>query len=1219
MFTALIGPHFVDWASYRESFEREASAYIGRPVTVAGKASFRLLPTPVVSFTDIRVGDAAAPDVEMERFRAEVELTPLLKGEVRIIQMAVERPQFRIDIARLLGKEGALEGAWRLDPERISLERLQIIDGRALVNDSRTGRSWRAEGINAVVEADTLMGPGRLTADLVVDGRPIDLTVGFGRMAGNSISAKISAHSPDYPVRMSLDGTYHFPGAAPAKYDGVATVEGIPPKDAKTPRSPWADFRASGKFELAPSDLKIEEAKISYGAMERPLILEASGQLDFGEEPRFNLSIGARQIDVDRSLGGGAEKPVAIEAAFSALVEALPRVALPPLPGELHLEAQGVVVGGGVIQAVGVDLATAAGAWRVENFAAMLPGETRVDLNGTLGVATAPTFQGHARLASKRPTAFAAWWRDEVGSAAKISQFAVDADLDFGPDNQRLSNLVATTGAGTVTGAVDVRRFPQSEQLFVTVDLDADRADLVEARALAELLAGKSVDAGRIDQMTLSLRADVLSAGGVEARSVVVEGGFETGQLNIRRLSVADLAGARIDALGSIRDPFGKPSGSIEASISAADFRGAAEFLASFAPESRIAQHLKDVAPILSPVNAEVSAEGGAAGERLALSLTGSFADTHLTLEADGKGSLDDLASLAGNLTLHADGADSGEVLRQLGLNPLPVRSAPLKVDASFDGELASAGKLTLRGTVAGVDLDYAAETTLREGRVALAGTFKAASADIDPLLLLGGIAVPGVGEGHAASAAGRLEYSGDSVSFALTQASFAGQPVGGALQATFAPDIKLSGVLNLQEASLPFLAGFAAGAKPGVASEGWSDTPFAASVPRKVAIDLALSAATLDLGGPIAATDAKLDLALIGGSLNLDLVEAGFAGGILKGAIAASLHEGEAEVSLRGGLRGGELQVLAWEQAGLPAAFGKLDLSFEAIGRGRSMSGVVATLGGSGSFSIDEGRLNGLNAEALATVMAAAEGEKEPAEDEARETFARLFDSGALAFGRAAGSFSLSDGVMTIPTVSLADDATTILADATLDLNALRLASDWLIRAVGVGDAEAQPSVQLRFSGPIAEPARQIDLNPLLNRLRSRFLQRQLDELEVIDAERERAEAERKRTEAARQAAAELRDRDFGGGATATPAELTPPPEAAPAPELDPASVEIGPDLPPLQTAPPIDLVPDLRVAPPRRRSLPVAPVPAPIPPPPQTFESEYRLLPNGTIVKIR
>ena len=46
--------------------------------------------------------------------------------------------------------------------------------------------------------------------------------------------------------------------------------------------------------------------------------------------------------------------------------------------------------------------------------------------------------------------------------------------------------------------------------------------------------------------------------------------------------------------------------------------------------------------------------------------------------------------------------------------------------------------------------------------------------------------------------------------------------------------------------------------------------------------------------------------------------------------------------MSLRGGLTGGELQALVWEQSGLPAASGKLDASFDVTGRGRSVAGIV-------------------------------------------------------------------------------------------------------------------------------------------------------------------------------------------------------------------------------------------------------------------------------------
>ncbi len=180
-------------------------------------------------------------------------------------------------------------------------------------------------------------------------------------------------------------------------------------------------------------------------------------------------------------------------------------------------------------------------------------------------------------------------------------------------------------------------------------------------------------------------------------------------------------------------------------------------------------------------------------------------------------------------------------------------------------------------------------------------------------------------------------------------------------------------------------------------------------------------------------------------------------------------MHEGEADLSLVGGLQGAALAGLVWEGDGLPVASGALDASFDVVGRGRSTAGIVAALSGSGSFSVGDGRINGLNPAALAAVMAAAEGDTQPDEDKARETFAQLFGSGALDMGRAAASFSITDGVMSIPTVSLSAGATAILADATFDLNRFTLASHWVVRT-GEGSAEeGQPFVQVNFSGDIA------------------------------------------------------------------------------------------------------------------------------------------------------
>ncbi|HEX2255804.1 MAG TPA: AsmA-like C-terminal region-containing protein, partial [Afifellaceae bacterium] len=856
---------------------------------------------------------------------------------------------------------------------------------------------------------------------------------------------------------------------------------------------------------------------------------------------------------------GGSEPATSVRAGLAYFLEAIPGLPRPAIPGVVHLDAQGVVVGGSVIQAVGLDVATAPEGWRIEEFAALLPGETRVDLRGLLGATRELSFTGHGRLESARPSAFAAWWRGQAGSAATIDGFAVEADLDLGDETQSLTNLVVAMGGGTVEGLVERRRFSQSGEIFATVDLAADRADLVEARALVELLAGDALTAGRIDRLNVSLRADALSAGGIEARSVVIEGGREQDVWHLRRLAIADLAGARVDAHGSVRDPLGDHAGRLEATIDAEDITGAAEFLRRLVPDNQAVAHFRRIAPALSPVHADISVESGSEPARLAVHLTGSLAETRFKLTGSGTGKPARPESLDGNLALTLDSGNTAALLAQLGLDPVPVQAGPARIDAGFEGA-AEGGKLRFAGSVAGIDFSYAAETALRDGDIALQGHLDATTSDLDPALLLAGLAVQGIGEGHAGTAAGQLEITPDTFRLALSAATFDGQNVGGTITAGLKDGIDIEGALTLQSASLPVLAALGLGSAPGLEAEGWSDDAFGAVLPPGVSLDLGLTADELGLGLPLNALDAELQLAVSRNALSIDLARADFAGGVLKGAIAATFTDNEADLAIRGSLQDGELQALLWERDGLPAASGELDLSVAATGRGRSTAGVLSSLSGSGSFAVSEGRLNALNPEALEAAVRAGETGLEPDEDKVREEFAIRFGSGALPFGRAAGSFSINSGVLRVGTVSVSAAGTDVLADATLDLNTLTLASEWSVRTGQAGADEQKPTVEIRFAGPIRKPERQVDVQPLLDLVHNRHLQRQLKELEALEQARrlfEAAQGEKLREET------ERRRLD---------AEAAGPRRSAPAAGVRQRSREISP--PDLEA--PLDLLPD-------------------------------------------
>ncbi|MCU0791243.1 MAG: hypothetical protein MUE79_09415 [Nitratireductor sp.] len=100
LFTALLAPFFVDWTSHRAAFEAEASRIIGQPVKVSGEAGMRILPLPSVTFAEISVGqyEDGTPMMTAASFTMDAELMPFLRGELKIVDMRLERPHALIRV-----------------------------------------------------------------------------------------------------------------------------------------------------------------------------------------------------------------------------------------------------------------------------------------------------------------------------------------------------------------------------------------------------------------------------------------------------------------------------------------------------------------------------------------------------------------------------------------------------------------------------------------------------------------------------------------------------------------------------------------------------------------------------------------------------------------------------------------------------------------------------------------------------------------------------------------------------------------------------------------------------------------------------------------------------------------------------------------------------------------------------------------------------------------
>ena len=97
-------PALIDWSRYRSTFESEASQLLGRRVRVGDRVQLRLLPTPYISFDNVRVADASGrfdtPLLRMESFRMQLSTTALLSGNLVAQDVELKAPTLRLAIGR---------------------------------------------------------------------------------------------------------------------------------------------------------------------------------------------------------------------------------------------------------------------------------------------------------------------------------------------------------------------------------------------------------------------------------------------------------------------------------------------------------------------------------------------------------------------------------------------------------------------------------------------------------------------------------------------------------------------------------------------------------------------------------------------------------------------------------------------------------------------------------------------------------------------------------------------------------------------------------------------------------------------------------------------------------------------------------------------------------------------------------------------------------------
>ncbi|MEO5760301.1 MAG: AsmA family protein, partial [Mesorhizobium sp.] len=601
---ALVVPYFIDWTGYRAEFEREASAILGRKVTVQGDATARLLPFPSVTFSNVAVagGPNGQPAMTIETFSMDAELAPFLRGEVLIFDMRLVRPKAIINIAADGTVDWAMRPSSPFDVNQISIEKLTVTEGQIALSHAAGGRSHLISEINSTISAKSLAGPWRMDGALRLDGLRTTIAASTGKADGSGQTRLRLKADPDaYPLVIETDGNAGIVKGA-AVYSGQFKISGADKNSAQLRGSdgetvkvsagkPDPGFRLNGKFALDHQKLGVDEFRFETGPLDNPYTADGKASVDLGLKPSFAIEANGAQVKFDEAVGAAAGAGLTLDQRIAGLEQALLDLPKPAIPGTIEVKLPAVVAGDTTVRDVHLSAEPTEGGWKVKSLAATLPGRTALEADGMLmlNVQGQFGFTGSLLMAVAQPSGFAAWLSKDVDEAIRrLPAAGFKAKVDLSEKRQAFSDLELILGKAKFSGRIDSSQ-PDDAKPSVLMRLEGGDLDVDGLAAFVSIFVNdKGANRFSDRDLDFQIKAGPVSAGGLTADTVDTALRLRDGLLEIDRLSVGGLAGASISATGRIKDFPASPTGKLDASVVAVDLKPLIDVAAQHYPDNAV-------------------------------------------------------------------------------------------------------------------------------------------------------------------------------------------------------------------------------------------------------------------------------------------------------------------------------------------------------------------------------------------------------------------------------------------------------------------------------------------------------------------------------------------------------------------------------------------------------------------------------------------------------
>lgn len=909
----MVGPRFVEWDRHRDEIAARLSARTGIETRIGGHLSITLLPTPMIEAAEVELGPAAAPLVKAKRVMASVSPLALLAGRIVFPIMEIDG----VDVMR--GAFAARAGESLPDEialARVGIEQLGLRDLRFPEPGAAPG-----EAFNATVEAPSLVGPFRVQVQDIAGAR--DFRGQIGRFEGGRARLKGLYEDKGLASRVSLDGWFALPGPGGRPlFDGAAVLNGNPVIGGA--EGTQLAFQGGARLLVQPDQFVADPVNITLGSPESGVQL--SGQL-FAEmrerRPHLHMKLGARRVDAGVLFGAEDNASPKRQVRPEALLGQLGAL---PFDGVLELQIGAVQVPGATINDLTLRAGLEAGAVRLQEFQALLPGATRARYRaGTGGAGTLEMEAGELQV-------LAGWLRGHDGLAnlpasAKLA-------LRVTPDSAglALSDIRLESPAGVLAGSGHFAREGDRPLPRLALDLAAPRFD---ARVLAALDPLRPIPG---IELATKLKVARLAIDGQEMGGLEVSLDREGRVAHLRQLVLTGRRGEQVALSGTASGDTVSLTGKLDAER-LGDITELGRAILPGGVTDALARRASLLEPAIAIGNFRLVSRGGDA--TWDVQIEGKLGGTSLktTSQSTLRGS---------DIALALDGEfanpDGNRLAAQLSGSALPPGGPPGRLAVKAEGNPRRAVQVKVSGALAGAEIGF--DGTFNPFRaMPLDGRLTLASREAAALGQALGLPWLGTREAQGSTLAARLLGERGKVTLAALDARLGGVPVAGEISFDLERAGQVAGQIRLDTIALPSLLDpvFGAGWLPeGLVLPGRA---FAPPTPVPFAGDLWIDAKKGVFGRDAEIEGPQFVLRFAPGLVAFEGFEARLGDARLTGNLTAARKGGQVELGGR----------LAFLRVPLPVFGGKLggELPFQASGG--SWPELISGLSGAGKVTLDD------------------------------------------------------------------------------------------------------------------------------------------------------------------------------------------------------------------------------------------------------------------------